>query len=93
MGHSRSKSLKSKIHRITHGHCAYCGKGLNKRAMTVDHIRPISKGGKNSMKNYLPACQECNCMKGSRHIDKWRVLAKKLGKLYKDDLFYFEVMA
>lgn len=31
-------------------------------------------------------------MKGSRHIEKWRILAKKLGKLYRDDLFYFEVM-
>ncbi len=30
-----------------HGHCAYCGRPLKMKAMTVDHLVPKSKGGGN----------------------------------------------
>ncbi|MGZ8432828.1 MAG: HNH endonuclease [Candidatus Binatia bacterium] len=49
------------------GLCAYCGEiMLHKGGIsspnypTIDHIIPLSKGGKNSMKNTVLACRECN---------------------------------
>lgn len=42
--------------------CAYCGK----RAATVDHIQPVSRGGGNSWMNTVAACVKCN----SRKADK-----------------------
>jgi hypothetical protein len=32
--------------------------------MTVDHIRPKSKGGTNDWENLVTACERCNNMKG-----------------------------
>lgn len=54
-----------------HGHkCAYCGcSGVQ---LTQDHIVPLSKGGRHSIGNLLPACQSCNSSKGSRLLIQWR---------------------
>lgn len=38
------------------GHCAYCGRPLRMKAMTVDHLVPKSKGGGNSIENLMPSC-------------------------------------
>ena len=44
------------------GLCAYC---RNKRATTIDHLKPRSKGGSNLRSNLVPACIDCNHSKGS----------------------------
>jgi 5-methylcytosine-specific restriction endonuclease McrA len=41
----------------------YCDNG---RMMTVDHIVPKSRGGKNHMTNLQPMCFNCNNRKGSK---------------------------
>jgi len=33
--------------------------------MTIDHIQPKSKGGKNTLNNLQPMCQPCNSEKGN----------------------------
>jgi hypothetical protein len=33
--------------------------------MTVDHIKPKSLGGKNTIENYQPMCEPCNTKKGN----------------------------
>ena len=42
--------------------CAYCGTQDN---MTMDHVVPLSKGGKHSPSNVVPACACCNSKKCS----------------------------
>ena len=42
--------------------CAYCGRG----ATTVDHVLPRSRGGRNTWKNTVAACETCNHRKGDR---------------------------
>lgn len=48
-----------------YGICARCGKKLNTKTMTVEHIIPLSRGGKNEDANKTVLCQECNKEKGN----------------------------
>lgn len=42
------------------GICHYCGKKVSPSELTMDHIIPISRGGKSEKHNLVPACKECN---------------------------------
>jgi 5-methylcytosine-specific restriction endonuclease McrA len=46
--------------------CAYCGK----RADTIDHVIPRSRGGAHSWDNCVAACRTCNSRKADRLIDE-----------------------
>lgn len=43
--------------------CAHCNKHETEVKLTVDHIIPISKGGKHSLDNVQPLCASCNSRK------------------------------
>ncbi len=43
--------------------CQYCGK---KSDLTIDHVIPRSRGGKDVWDNVVVACLRCNVTKGSR---------------------------
>lgn len=43
--------------------CGYCG---SSKALTVDHIMPTSRGGRNTWLNTIAACDPCNQRKGDR---------------------------
>mgnify|MGYP001559615561 CR=1 FL=1 len=45
--------------------CYYCGK---RKVLTLDHVIPISKGGKHMKENIVPACRSCNSKKKDRMI-------------------------
>ena len=45
--------------------CQYCLKQLPKSQLTLDHVLPISKGGKTSWDNIVAACNPCNSGKGN----------------------------
>lgn len=46
--------------------CLCCGE---QKPLTVDHVIPISKGGRNSIDNLQPLCLECNLRKATKVID------------------------
>lgn len=46
--------------------CAYCGFQLGVRSLTIDHVHPRSKGGKNTWVNTVTACKPCNVAKADR---------------------------
>lgn len=46
--------------------CQYCGTEKPRGVLTVDHIIPRSRGGKNTFTNIVAACKECNSKKGDR---------------------------
>ena len=72
---------KNRILKILDGEiiaCAYCGCIVEKsdnckrqnNTMTVDHIIPISKGGKpNDIDNVLISCHWCNVKKKNKVVD------------------------
>jgi 5-methylcytosine-specific restriction endonuclease McrA len=46
--------------------CAYCGKVCSPGEATVDHVLPISRGGRSSWSNTVTACFACNQRKADR---------------------------
>ena len=45
------------------GICQYCGSKSS--SITIDHIIPKDKGGKDSWDNLVAACKKCNIYKGN----------------------------
>jgi hypothetical protein len=51
------------------GHaCVYCG---SRRDLTIDHVVPVSKGGRHIDSNLVACCSDCNTSKGDRNVDEW----------------------
>jgi 5-methylcytosine-specific restriction endonuclease McrA len=46
--------------------CQYCANYFPTDKLTIDHIKPRSKGGKNTWFNLVTACKKCNQKKGDR---------------------------
>ena len=46
--------------------CAYCGTMLAISKLTRDHVKPFSRGGKDTWMNVVTACRACNEKKSDR---------------------------
>jgi 5-methylcytosine-specific restriction endonuclease McrA len=51
--------------------CAYCSTKIDEMSRTVDHLYPKSRGGVLSNKNKVPACKDCNQLKGDLSITEF----------------------
>lgn len=51
------------------GGCAYCGK--SDEAMQRDCVLPISRGGRYTVANVVPACRSCNASKSNEEVTHW----------------------
>ncbi|MFZ9315827.1 MAG: HNH endonuclease [Candidatus Nanopelagicaceae bacterium] len=52
--------------------CAYCNRPpIDIKSLTLDHVKPKSKGGQDRTSNCVPACKECNHSKGSEDWIEW----------------------
>jgi 5-methylcytosine-specific restriction endonuclease McrA len=56
------------------GHCHYCDREAK---LTLDHVIPLSKGGKHSKDNVVSACVHCNSSKGNKTLEEWRLIQAK----------------
>jgi 5-methylcytosine-specific restriction endonuclease McrA len=54
--------------------CMYCGTTRN---LTIDHVIPISRSGKNIFENCTTACQPCNNKKGNRIPSEAKMFLKR----------------
>lgn len=58
--------------------CQYCNKELNSKSATVDHVHPVSKGGKNTFLNTVTSCKPCNNWKDDKLLSQTNLqLAKQ----------------
>jgi 5-methylcytosine-specific restriction protein A len=57
--------------RITTGACHYCGRQVGAKALTMDHIVPLIRGGRSVRGNTVPACKDCNSKKQSLLPWEW----------------------
>lgn len=64
--------LKKEIRKLMSSPCVNCGSTDNP---TIDHIIPVSRGGRNSIGNYQTLCKSCNCSKHNKTIMEWRITA------------------
>ncbi len=46
--------------------CGYCGAAFAETELTVEHIVPLSRGGRSEWTNVVTACRPCNTRKGNR---------------------------
>jgi 5-methylcytosine-specific restriction endonuclease McrA len=51
------------------GVCPYCNTPTD--SFTLDHLTPISKGGKHVPENIIPCCYSCNSSKHNRDVFEW----------------------
>jgi 5-methylcytosine-specific restriction endonuclease McrA len=50
--------------------CVYCG---STDSLTIDHVQPKTRGGRDHIRNLVCACSACNHSKGSQHWLSWWV--------------------
>ena len=53
------------------GVCHYCGRQVGVEALTMDHVVPLSRGGKSRKGNVVPCCKECNSRKRTMLPIEW----------------------
>ena len=56
---------KDALHNQQGGQCNGCGQKFAVRNLTVDHIKPFSKGGGERLTNLQLLCGSCNSIKGN----------------------------
>ena len=57
--------------RIANASCYYCRRKLKRTEVTMDHIVPLSRGGKSTPGNTVPACKACNTKKRDCTAVEW----------------------
>lgn len=76
--HSRRDRLRSngsfvvtkhELKRLLDSGCFYCGQ----KATTIDHVVPVSRGGRHSIGNLVGACLSCNASKNSKFLFEWKL--------------------
>jgi 5-methylcytosine-specific restriction endonuclease McrA len=64
--------------RIGRGECYYCHERFAPKELTLDHIVPVSRGGRTTKGNCVPCCKECNNRKQSQTPVEWDEFIKRL---------------
>jgi 5-methylcytosine-specific restriction endonuclease McrA len=77
----KSKALRQAIHSREGGLCFYCLRRITARMQCLDHVLPRVRSGRNSYRNLVSSCVECNSQKGERPADdflRWLYRQRRL---------------
>lgn len=74
---SLSKKLRFEVFKRDSFTCQYCGSKAPDKVLEIDHIQPVSKGGKNELMNLITSCFDCNRGKSNRKISDKSVVEKQ----------------
>ena len=66
------------MRKIQKGICHYCRREVGMAHLTMDHVVPLSRGGKSRKGNIVPACKECNNKKKSLLPIEWEEYTRAL---------------
>lgn len=66
--------------------CQYCSCGDD---LTIDHVIPISRGGKWEWENLVTACARCNSRKGQKTLEQANMKLRKIPRAPKE----YDIMA
>ncbi|NJM65997.1 MAG: HNH endonuclease [Acaryochloris sp. RU_4_1] len=61
----QKKARKAQLIRDYGSYCWWCGYHLPANRLTLDHLKPKSLGGSNSLENLRLACFPCNNSRGN----------------------------
>ncbi len=61
------------------GKCHYCEKKTAYKHLTMDHLVPLSRGGRSTKDNLVPCCKSCNSKKKSMLPLEWEEYLNSLG--------------
>ena len=86
---SISKKLRFDVFKRDGFQCQYCGSTPPSVVLEIDHIHPVSKGGKGQEDNLITSCFDCNRGKAAGLLtvapqsvaDKAAILAEKMAQL------------
>jgi len=76
-----SKKLRFEVFKRDSFTCQYCGRKSPNVLLEIDHIKPVSKEGKNDILNLITACKDCNAGKSNRALSDNSVLDKQRSQL------------
>ena len=71
---ARARALRGSAwwkRRIAAGVCHYCGRSVGTKALTMDHVVPLIRGGRSVRGNTVAACKDCNSKKQSLLPWEW----------------------
>jgi len=80
-------SVRYEVLRRAGTRCESCGISIKDRALEVDHIHPVSKGGRNEISNYQALCYVCNSQKSNRDDTDFRKYRELFSSYEPDCLF------
>lgn len=67
-----TRALREQIMKRDHYTCQFCGKYMpDEIGLQIDHIVPVSKGGKSVPSNLRVLCSKCNASKGAKYGELW----------------------
>ena len=66
--------------RIAVGACHYCGRAVGARALTMDHIVPLIRGGRSVRANLAASCKDCNSKKQWLLPWEWDAYVQQLAR-------------
>ena len=66
--HERATFSRRRLYKRDKYRCQYCGVKPGSEELTIDHIKPQSKGGPTTWDNCCLACVECNGKKANRTL-------------------------
>jgi 5-methylcytosine-specific restriction endonuclease McrA len=64
--------------RLARGICHYCGGTFSPDELTMDHLVPVTRGGKSTPGNVVPACRGCNSRKKYLLPIEWEEYLNKM---------------
>jgi 5-methylcytosine-specific restriction endonuclease McrA len=53
------------------GKCYYCGQTVPYKELTMDHLVPLTRGGRSTRDNLVPSCKSCNNQKKNMLPLEW----------------------
>jgi 5-methylcytosine-specific restriction protein A len=59
--------------KISSGCCYYCGQNVGQMELTMDHLIPLSRGGRSTKDNLVPCCKPCNNTKKNGLPAHWQL--------------------
>ncbi|MGD9302019.1 MAG: HNH endonuclease [Desulfobacterales bacterium] len=67
--------------RLAKGLCHYCGRPVSPKDLTMDHVVPISRGGKSIKGNVVACCKDCNNAKKQLLPMEWEQYIKQFNHM------------